>query len=223
MDMENVYVFSSPESYDEYEIISKKWNFNLINSKNSILDTRNHIINYFPENTKIIEMDDDVEDIEVTIKGEKNTSVNNLIDLFNESFDLIGEAGLWGFNANTNNYFSAGIDKRGLYSIINSCLGYINDKRIKLTVSEKEDFERCIQFYQLEIPILKRAGYGIKTKYWTNKGGIQAKYDFDRRKEVQAESADAIMEKYPGMCYKRKRPNGIIDIRFLRDPLKFYK
>ena len=212
----NVYIFVSPSSYDEYLPISNKWNFNLIKSKNSILDTRNHIIQYFNENDKIVEMDDDVEDIQHTLKGTPNKSVSNLKKLFEDSFRKIGNKGLWGFNANINNFYADGKDKFGLYSIINSCCGYVNCKSIKLTVSEKEDFERCILMFRMGYPILKRCGYGIKTKYWYNKGGIQGHYDFNKRTQVQSESAMQLMKKYPECCFTKKRDNGIVDIRFRR-------
>ena len=222
IDMDKVYVFTDPSEYKLYKKELKKWKVNVIKSKDSILETRNHIIKYFDNNIKIVEMDDDVEDIQTTKKGKANQSIKNLKKFFNESFELIGPQGLWGMNSNTNNYFATGDDKKGLYSIVNSCLGYINNKKIKLTVQEKEDFERCLQFYKLKLPIIKRCGYGIKTKYWTNKGGIQSKYNFEKRVEVQKESAEALMSKYPGCCFKRIRKNGIVDIRFKRDPLKVY-
>ena len=222
--MKKVYIFVSPESYQDYIPIKNKWNFNLIEADNSsILKTRNNIIDYFKEGQNIIEMDDDVEDIEVTVKGKKNKPVENLKKLFNESFDIITSGGLFGFNANTNNFFASGIDKYGLYSIINSCLGYKNNKKIKLTVAEKEDFERCILFYELNLPILKRTGYGIKTNYWKNKGGIQGHYDFKKRIEVQKESAEQLLKKYPWATRKQVRKNGIVDLRFYKDPLKKYK
>jgi len=222
--MKKVYVFVSPESYEEYIPIKNKWKFNLVGGDNTtILETRNNIIAYFDEGQNIIEMDDDVEDIEVTVKGKKNKPVKDLKELFNESFQIISSSGLFGFNANTNNFFAGGIDKFGLYSIINSCLGYKNDKRIKLTVSEKEDFERVIQFYELDLPILKRTGYGIKTRYWKNPGGIQSHYDFKKRIEVQKQSAEQLLEKYPWAVRKQVRKNGIYDLRFKKDPLKKYK
>ena len=222
--MKNVFLFVSPESYEEYIPIKNKFKFNLVGGDNTtILKTRNNIIDYFKEGQNIIEMDDDVEDIEITVKNKKNKSVKDLKELFNESFQIIYTGGLFGFNANTNNFFAGGIDKFGLYSIINSCLGYKNDKRIKLTVSEKEDFERCILFYELNLPILKRTGYGIKTNYWKNKGGIQSHYDFKKRIEVQKQSAEQLLEKYPWAGRKQVRKNGIVDLRFNRDPLKKYK
>ena len=222
--MKKVFVFVSPESYQDYIPIKNKFKFNLVGGDNTtILKTRNNIIKYFDEGQNIIELDDDVEEIEITLKGLKNKPVTNLKELFNESFQIIHTGGLFGFNANTNNFFAANTDKFGLYSIINSCLGYKNDKRIKLTVAEKEDFERAIQFYELNLPILKRTGYGIKTKYWTTKGGIQSHYDFKKRVEVQKQSAEQLLEKYPWSARKQVRKNGIVDLRFYRDPLKKYK
>lgn len=222
--MRKVYVFVSPESYEDYIPIKNKWKFNLIEGNNStILQTRNNIIKYFDDGQNILEMDDDVDDIEITLKGVKNKSVTDLKELINESFQIIHQGGLFGFNANTNNFFAGNKDKFGLYSIINSCLGYKNDKRINLTVAEKEDFERCILFYELNLPILKRTGYGIKTNYWKNKGGIQSHYDFKKRIDVQKQSAEQLLEKYPWAGRKQVRKNGIVDLRFNRDPLKKYK
>jgi len=224
MSMKKVFVFVSPESYEDYLPIKNKFKFNLVGGNNStILQTRNNIIDYFDEGENIIELDDDVDEIEITLKGLKNKPVTNLKELFNESFKIIHQGGLFGLNANTNNFFAGGIDKFGLYSIINSCLGYKNNKAIKLTVAEKEDFERVIQFYELNLPILKRTGYGIKTCYWRNKGGIQAHYDFKKRVEIQRESAEQLLQKYPWCARKQVRKNGIVDLRFYRDPLHKYK
>jgi hypothetical protein len=217
-EFKNVFVFVSPESYDEYLPVSKQWKFKLVKvpGKGSILTSRNYIIQYFNEGVKIVEMDDDIEDIETTLKGTPNKSVSDLKQLFMDSFKIIGANGLWGFNANTNNFYADGKDKIGLYSIINTCCGYINRKSIKLTVSEKEDFQRCILMFKLGHPILKRGGFGIKTKYWTNKGGIMGRYGFEKRKQVQSDSAMTLMKKYPEYCYTKVRPNGIVDIRFRR-------
>lgn len=85
-------------------------------------------------------------------------------------------------------------------------LGKIEDKY--------KDNERVLQFNALGLPILKRTGYGVDTRYWTNKGGIQAHYNQEKRKRVQAESADELMAKYPDCCYKIVRKNGIVDLRF---------
>lgn len=218
-DFSNVYIFVSKSSFNEYKILLEKYNnINLILSKDSILEARNHIIQYFEEGTAIVEMDDDVEEIEILNKNANNVCIDNFIETIHDSFDLVDYEGLFGFNANNNYFFSSCENQFGLYSIINSCCGYINDKSIILTCREKEDFERTILFYKKGKKILKRGGYGIKTKYWKNKGGIQDHYDFEKRKVVQKESAIRLLELYPNYCYKVERKNGIVDIRFKRNP-----
>jgi len=226
---DDIYIFVAPECYDEYYVEFK----NVILSKLNITDKRNHIIEFFRSGEMIVEMDDDIEDIMNTKKDEKATPVEDIKELFENSFEMLrgdipqkwgGEApkGLWGLNANCNTFFATGEDKHGvqLCSIINSTLGYFNDKDIQLTIPEKEDFERVIKYYLKDIPILKRCGYGIKTKYWGNKGGLLSQYDFEERKKKQRLSADILFETYPDLVYKRERKNGIVDIRFRRKKSK---
>ena len=207
IDLKDVFIFSSSESYEEY--LENFTECNIIKSKDNILQTRNHIIEYFAENEKIVEIDDDIQAI---IDFETNEVVNDLYMLFYESFLLCD--GLFGFSSNDNAFFSNKKDKFGLYSIVNSCCGYTNDKSIKLTLEEKEDFERVILFYEKDKKILKRGRYGIKTKYWKNKGGIQDRYDFETRKKVQEKCADILVAKYSHLGYKTVRKNGICDFKF---------
>ena len=219
IDFSNVYVFVSSDSYEEYIELQEKYKFNLIQNVNdkfndSILQTRNNIIEYFEEGEKIIELDDDVKNIEKLEKNKKNESIENLNDLFNNCFAQLNGSGLFGFCSKNNSFFASCCTKYGLYSIVNSCLGYINDKRIFLTVREKEDFERSLQFYTLGLPIIKFAQYGIDTIYWKNRGGIQSHYNFEQRKIIQRSSALELILKYPNLCYITTRKNGITDIKF---------
>jgi len=215
----NVYVFVSSDSYEDYLELQEKYKFNLIQHVNdkfndSILEIRNNIIEYFEENQKIIEIDDDIKDLEKLDKNKKNESVENLNDLFNNCFAQLNGSGLFGFCSKNNSFFASCCTKYGLYSIVNSCLGYINDKRIFLTVREKEDFERVLQFHTLGLQIIKFGQYGINTTYWKNKGGIQARYNFEARKIIQRNAALELVLKYPDLCYITNRSNGLTDIKF---------
>ena len=223
-DFNYIFIFCSPESYNDYKKLQKTWGFNLIKSKDSITGIRNHMIKYFKSGTKVVEMDDDIEDIMNTKKGIKRTPVSDLQGLFRESFDMLGTSGMWGLNSTDSTMSPNGVDKFGTYTIINSCCGYINDKRIKLTVKEKEDFDRVAQFYMLKLPILKRGAYGIKTNYWNNPGGIQDRYDRKKRIQIQKESANELMKKFPRLFRKNVRSSGLVDIRFKgANPLRFNK
>ena len=220
----DVYIFSSPDDNDEYV---KEFGdlYTVITSRNTITEKRNHIIEYFDEGEYIIELDDDVEDIicfyvkqidgiskSVSLKDKYNT----IYDFVNECFQP--NVSMWGIASTTNPYFGGRGDFKGiqLRSMIASVCGYINDKRIKLTLKDKEDFERVILYYDLGKTTLKRTDFGIKTKYWTNKGGIEAQYKKDERKILQWETADILVERYPNYVYKQVRKNGIADIRFRR-------
>ncbi len=222
VDFKNVFIFCSPESFSKYSTIKQKYGLTLVRSKKNIKDKRNHIINFFKNNQKIVEMDDDIEDIMNTKKNIKRSSVKDLIGFYEDSFKVLGKKGLWGINSTNSTLSPSGKDSFGTYTIVGACCGYYNDKRINLTVDEKEDFERVVQFYKLQLPILKRGAYGIKTKYWTNPGGIQSRYSKEERIKVQKKSAELLMEKYPGIFNKLQRANGLIDLRFKsRNPLKY--
>ena len=84
-------------------------------------------------------------------------------------------------------------------------------------MEEKEDFERTILFFLSGKRILKRGRWGIRTKYWSNKGGIQSKYDFQTRTEVQKQAAIELHERYPDLTRIHVRKNGIYDIRFTKN------
>lgn len=220
VNMARVHVFASADSY--YDDIAKVWGFNLHKGEKcqtSITCARNDIIQYFDEGQRIVEIDDDVEDI-VEFKGKHVEPVEDLTKVITESFEKIGSNGLWGVCANANAFFASGNDQEGPRSIVNSFLGYVNDKRVVLTVPEKEDFQRVCIFYDHNLPILKRGMYGVDTRYWYNKGGIQDRYNFHTRKVRQRESAEELMRMYPGMFSMQLRRNGITDIRFLPGLLK---
>jgi len=216
----DIYIFSSSESIGRYTELFKNRVNKIYETPNEprggICDARNMISRTFPEGTKIVEMDDDIRGIYKFLEGNETTEVPDLKQFFNECFTLCGN-GLWGLNPNMNAFFSDKQDKFGLYSIIASTCGYVNDHSVILETPEKEDFDRAIQYYNLNKPILKRSGYAIKTKYWTEKGGIQDRYNFEMRKMKQRLSAEMLLNKYPDLLYLRTRKNGIVDVRFRRN------
>ena len=215
IDMSTVHVFASPES--SYDDIAQVWGFHLHRgdkSQVSITCARNEIIRHFDEGQRVVEMDDDVEDI-VEFSGKRVSPVEDLQKIITESFEKIGDSGMWGVCANSNAFFASGQDQVGARSIVNSFMGYINDKRVVLTVQEKEDFERVCIYYQHGLTVLKRGMFGVKTRYWYNSGGIQDRYNFQTRKKKQLESANQLMAMYPGFFSVSTRRNGITDVRFL--------
>ena len=210
-----IYIFVHPDSYDDYKnIIGTKYqDINIIESKYGIRPSRNYINNYFNNGDKIVEIDDDVENL---INLNLDKPLENLHEFIEESFSMCGN-GLWGVSALTNKFFSSMKDKFGLQSIVATFCGYVLDKSVKLTLDVMEDHERAIKYYLKDKPIFKRGWVGIKTKYWTNKGGIQSSYDYEKRKMLQNYCSDELATSYPHLVYQRTRKNGLKDIRYKKN------
>ena len=170
IDHTKIYIFAHTLSFDEYkEVLNSKYpNINVIESKGGIKNSRNYINHYFNDGVKIVEIDDDVEDL-IDLREDK--PLENLNEFIEESFSMCGN-GIWGVSALTNKFFATMQDKYGLRSIIATFHGYTLDKSIKLTLDLMEDHQRTILYYLKEKSILKRGWVGIKTKFWTLEGGL---------------------------------------------------
>ena len=215
IDHSKIYIFVHPFSYDEYvEVLKPKYpTINIIESKCGIKNSRNYINQYFNEGDKIVEIDDDVEDL-ITLREDK--PLENLNEFIEESFSMCGN-GIWGVSALTNKFFATLNDKFGLRSIVATFCGYVLDKSIKLTLDLMEDHQRTILYYLKEKSILKRGWVGIKTKFWTLEGGLQIDLDRDKRLQLQNYCSDELATSYPNLVFQRTRKNGLKDIRFRRN------
>jgi len=214
IDMNKVHIFAHPFSYDEYKVIEEKIEgVKVIESKGGIMNSRNYITEYFDEGTNIVSIDDDVDEL---IDLNTNQPIQNLDGFIKESFNMCGN-GIFGVCALTNKFYSNMKDKFGLQSIVATFCGFVNYKSIVLTLDVCEDHERVIKYYQSNKTVLKRSWVGIKTKYWTNKGGIQTELDILKRIQLQNYCANELKSRYPDYVFHRKRKNGLIDIRFKRN------
>jgi len=207
-DFDSVFVFVSKSELEKYFLIQKKWGFNLVEGKAGILNMRNYIIEYFEEGDQIVEIDDDVKDI---IDLSTMKPIDDLKLLVESLFEKTN--GLWGINGAVN-VRSFRKSAFGSYFICNAFCGYTNDKSIKLTLQEKEDYERCAIFLDKKKPIYKNRQFAIKTKYWKNEGGIKSQYDFETRKKVNNECANILLAKYPHYFYSITQKNGIVNLVF---------
>lgn len=210
-----IYIFVHPESYEEYlNVLAPKYpEINILVSKYGIKNSRNYINSFFNHGEKIVEIDDDIEDL-IDLRQDK--PIENLNEFIEESFSMCGN-GIWGVSALTNKFFATMQDKFGLRSIVGTFHGYTLDKSIKLTLDLMEDYQKVIKYYLNDKTILKRGWVGIKTKYWKNRGGIQTDLDYEKRLQMQNYCAQELLSTYPNLVFKRTRKNNLIDIRFKRN------
>lgn len=161
---------------------------------------RNFIRRYYPEGTRVFHMDDDIQDILVKIDDKKMEPVKNLEqDVILPGFQACASAGanLFGIYAAANAMFMKHKISVGLYYCIGSCWGNIirHDEDLMVTMDDKEDFERTLQYYVKDGKIVRLDNVTVKTKYY-GIGGMQER----RTEDTISEGARILVERYPGLC-----------------------
>jgi hypothetical protein len=65
-----------------------------------------------------------------------------------------------------------------------------------VTIDNKEDYERSIKFYLSDKNVLRLENYTMKTKYYTESGGMQ---DFLRDFDETKKESIKLLERYPSL------------------------
>jgi hypothetical protein len=207
---------ANQKQFDEYSKGIPKSMYNkLIIGKKGLKNQRNFINSYYPENTYLIQMDDDIDDIVELINpdGKKHTStptyrkknqlipIKNLNLFFKNAFKLCRSEGtfLWGIYPLANPYFMNFKTNIGLKFIVGPLWGCIvrHNAKLKLTIDEKENVERTLQYYSLDGKVIRFNNISIVTKYYKNPGGMQS--NSRNRKKNALKSVKYLHNKYPNL------------------------
>lgn len=174
-----------------------------------ILNQRNFIIKYFPENKYIVSMDDDIENILIK-NGNKLRSINKgeLHNLIENSYDLMKKSGanIWGINMVSNPFMMQNKINTNLGIIPAGFYGYINNHKImnKIKNDSREDVERSIMYFDKDNIIIRYMNITFKTHMKTNEGGIQSLMDTKKRLQMEDLYTKDLKNKYPDYCCKEK-------------------
>lgn len=193
---------ANQEEFDDYskELKDSKYN-NIVIGRETLRGARNFISEYYPEGTYIVNLDDDLQDI-LKKQDDKNlVSVENLHEeVFKKGFEALEEndAYLWGIYAASNPFFMKDRIAKGLYYVIGSCWGNINrhSPDLILTLEDKEDFERTLQYYVKDNIVVRLDDITVKSAYYKEKGGMQETRTSERIKI----SAENLAERFPDLC-----------------------
>jgi hypothetical protein len=203
-----IFIFVANKTEYKYYIhsLDKKYHKNIIIGKKGLKNQRNYISSYFPENSKIVQLDDDIKSINqlthYNIKNRKENklnSISNLDKFIKEAFkqSLKNNSYLWGVYPVNNPYFMFPKMTTDLRFITGPMFGIINrhSSKLKLTIDEKEDTQRSLQYFTLDKTIIRFNNITIETSYYKNKGGMQEEKK-DRKIEA-LKSAQYLIKKYP--------------------------
>ena len=168
-----IFIFlANNKEYDLYKS-SIKSNYKFVKGVITIQGQRNFISKYFKEGQKIVLIDDDCKMI--TKLGDKQLKrLSNLDKFINDAFSLCEKKNLfiWGVYPVDNHFFMSNKISYDLKYIVGVFYGIINrhDKDLQLTINDKEDYEKSIQYFKKDGGVIRFNYIGIKTKYYGDGG-----------------------------------------------------
>lgn len=162
---------------------------------------RRFIQRYYPEGTYVMQFDDDLQQILRKVDDKKFEPIEDIEqELIVKGFEACEEndAKLFGIYAAANPMFMKHKISVGLYYCIGSCWGVINrhDKDLTVTLDDKEDYERTLQHYVKDGKVVRLDNITVKSKYYTEQGGMQV----ERTSERILKSAEELVARFPGLC-----------------------
>ena len=203
--LENTTVFVVPE---EQEIYRKAFpDLRVVVGVKGLGNQRKFIYDYYPEGTRICQIDDDVQ----TIIDETRKELESLRYLITYAFELLDLecCRLWGIYPVSNPFFFKTDYSTNLKFIFGVFFGILKKGDTHpVCLQDKEDVYRSCWYYRQDRKVVRLNSYAPITKYCTNKGGIQ------RSSSTVEASVKEICEEFPDYTtsYIRKR-NGRSEIR----------
>lgn len=196
---EDVDVFVSDESQlRSYKATGIKCN--LIVGVPTIMKQRNFMMDYYPEGTKVLFLDDDIKSVYRRVSSKKVVEENDLDWLCENGFQFAHSAGskMWGINPVLNPFYMSEKPSTSLKYIVACFYGCIIDhsEDLKVTLDDKEDYERSILYYLKFGSTPRLNNYAPDTNYYTEPGGLQV----SRTPERIEESAKNLLRRFPLLC-----------------------
>lgn len=214
IDSDKVTIFVADENEKkEYERELKDTPYNnIVVGSLGIGNQRRFIQNYYSSGTRVVSFDDDVSEVLRKVNDKSVAAVDNLErDVIFKGFDecLKNNANLFGVYAVNNPMFMKEKVSVGLYFCVGTLHGMIvrHDDDLIVTIDEKDDYQRTLQHYVKDGAVVRLDNITIKTKYYTEPGGMQGT---DQRKEENIRrNAQFLADSYPELCtmYIRESKN----------------
>ena len=125
----------------------------------------------------------------------------NLNKFIVDAFNMCVSKGiyLWGIYPVDNPYFMTDTITTDLRFIVGPFWGIINrhSEQLKLSVDEKENVERTLQYYIMDGGVIRFNNISITTNYYKTPGGMQTNSTTNNRRTAAQKSAELLHAKYP--------------------------
>jgi hypothetical protein len=204
--LEQIYIFvANDQEYDNYKTVLP--DYQIVVGEEGLVNQRNFISKYFPIDTKIVSIDDDIQEF-IIKKDNKLQIIDDIDHYFTMGFNTLEKenAKLFGFYPVLNKLFMKETITTDFRFIIGSCFGYINS-HIYLTLSEKDDYQRSILYFLRDKKVVRFNYISMKTKYYKMKGGLQSiscRTTNNSRAQEQEKAVKYLIETYPDYFAQKK-------------------
>ena len=216
---ENIYIFvENKNEMKPYLDLGHKYNYVITNSV-GIGNKRNFIRNYFKNGTRLVMIDDDVEDILFFVDKKKCMILSDLKEFTEMAFKtaIKENVTMWGVCLHDNPFYSQHGYTTNLKFIGGTLQGIIINKisrNIRVDIDHFEDVEFSLKHFKQEGKILRYNDVGLKTKYYHPKGGIvEQKGGVELREEEAWNNATYLLGMYSNNVSLYLKKDGKLNIR----------
>lgn len=198
----DVFVANEDEYLKYKNILDENTYTNIIIGEVGMMKIRNFICDYYPENTRIFEMDDDIKNMVQRKSDKELDTISNICDFIKLGFQLCLEkkSNIFSVYPVCNPKFMSNNIWIGQSYLMGGAFGIINRPSRYVTVNNKEDYERSLMYYKLDGRTIRFNYIGCNTKGYQGAGGMQS---FRRDYDTILSDAKVVVEKYQPMCRLR--------------------
>jgi hypothetical protein len=214
-----IYIFvANEEEKKRYETLPKELYGHIIVAEKGLMNARNFITEYFPENKPILQMDDDIEGL-YELADNKLVPLESLANLINKGFELCktNNMNLWGIAPVHNSFYLKPNISTNAKFIIGHFWGVINKKCVEITMDFKEDYERSLKFIEKDGGVIRFNYVAAKTRLGA-KGGLDK--TAKERLEINKINSDKLVAEFPNLVRLNPRRPGEILIRQFKGTTK---
>lgn len=193
-----IFVANEDEKQKYSETLPEKYIDRIIIGVKGMKNIRNFITDYFGEDEQLFYIDDDVVDIFYLNNENKLEPIRSLDSFITLGFSMCKKksAKLFSIYPVQNPYFMKNNLILGLSYCMGGVYGVFNNPKLKVSVDNKEDFERSIQYF-INGNTLRFNNVCCGTKGYSGAGGMKS---FDRTYVIILEDALKVVEKYGNYC-----------------------
>ena len=204
----HIFVANEEQAQIYKEVLPKSDYGQIIVAEKGLMEARNFITRYYPENKPIVSFDDDVSELEI-LRGEKLAHLPSLQDLIKEGFALCRKhhLNIWGIYPVHNAFFMKNEYSTDLKFLIGHMYGLFNKRDRLLTTSYKEDYERTLLFATQDGGVVRLNNIVAKTKMGA-KGGMDTVVA--KRIEANKKASAMLQKRFPGLVRLNPRREGEI-------------